>query len=245
MAWNVESGGNNPNIIARQLAEFGDVDVYCLCEVHAKNFDKYANALPNGYVSIGSTTGGGDRLQILFNTNRFEILERKELHEHRDFELNNGNHRSPLMVRLRDRKSSIQFIVMTNHLARRNSDLRRAQAIGLREWARDQNVAVINVGDFNLDYNFLSDRGNDALPEMLRDGIWHWVKPDPLIDTNWSDPDGDGRDNYPDSMLDFAFVSGPAKDWSPKCDVVVREGDFPDDEETSDHRPIKLTLDLK
>ena len=145
-------------------------------------------------------------------------------------------------MRLRDRSSGIEFIVMTNHLARGNADLRTQQAIGLREWARDQNVAVINIGDFNMDYSFVTQRGNDAFPEMLRDNVWQWVKPTEFIDTNWSDPDGDGQDNYPDSMLDFAFVAGPAKDWKPVCKVIVRDGDFPDDETTSDHRPIELAI---
>jgi len=43
-------------------------------------------------------------------------------------------------------------------------------------------------------------------------------------------------------MLDFAFVAGPAKEWTPVCRVLVRDGDFPDDKTTSDHRPIELKL---
>ena len=101
---------------------------------------------------------------------------------------------------------------------------------------------MINIGDFNMDYSFVTRSGNDAFPEMLRDNVWQWVRPTEFIDTNWSDPDGDGRDNYPDSMLDFAFVAGRAKDWNPVCQVVKRDGDFPDDDATSDHRPIELVL---
>ena len=242
LAWNLESGGNDPELIARQLSELGRYDIYCLCEVHAKNFKLYANALPTGFVSVNSTLGGGDRMQIIFDSNRFELLQQKELHEHGQYKLNNGNHRSPMFVRLKDRESSIELIVMTNHLARRNAELRKQQAVGMREWARDQSVAVINIGDFNMDYDFHTRQGNSAFPEMIRDNVWDWVKPEEFIDTNWSDPDGDGNYNYPDSMLDFAFVSGPAKDWNPVCKVIVRDGDFPDDKTTSDHRPIELRL---
>lgn len=244
LAWNVESGGNDPDVIAAQLKDLTGYDIYCLSEVHADNFGKYTNALPTGFVSVNSSLGGGDRLQIIFNSNRFELLQQKELHDHGEYKLNNGNHRSPLFVRLKDRGSSIEFIVMTNHLARRNAELRKQQAVGMREWARDQNVAVINIGDFNMDFDFRTQQGNSAFPEMIRDNIWSWVKPVEFIDTNWSDPDGDGKDNYPDSMLDFAFVAGPAKDWNPECRAIVREGDFPDDDTTSDHRPIELTLTL-
>ena len=76
---------------------------------------------------------------------------------------------------------------MTNHLARSNNDLRQQQAAGLREWARDQPVGVISIGDFNMDYSFKRKKGNDAFPEMLRDNIWKWIPPEPLVDTQWSD----------------------------------------------------------
>lgn len=131
---------------------------------------------------------------------------------------------------------------MVNHLARGNEELRNQQAVGLREWARDQTLPTIAIGDFNMDDDFLTQRGNQAFIEILRDNVWEWVEPEELIDTNWSDNDGDGRDNYPDSMLDFAIVAGPAKDWSPICRVIMRARDFPDDEATSDHRPIELLL---
>ena len=78
---------------------------------------------------------------------------------------------------------------------------------------------------------------------MLAGKIWLWVQPTEWIDTQWSDRNG--KDAYPDSMLDFAFVSGPAKKWNPKCRVIVREGDFPDNNQTSDLRPIEVRLDLK
>ena len=244
LAWNVESGGNDPAVIAQKIVELSGYDVYCLCEVHADNFGRYKSALGTGFASVNSNTGRGDLLQIIFNSNRFELLQQKELHRYGNHELNNGTHRSPLFVRLRDRASGFEFIVMTNHLARRNADLRTQQAAGLREWARDQNVAIINIGDFNMDYDFRTKKGNDAFVEMLRDNVWMWVKPTEFIDTNWSDPDGDGNDNYPDSMLDFAFVAGPAKEWNPASKVVVHDDDFPDDGTTSDHRPIELRLTI-
>ena len=131
---------------------------------------------------------------------------------------------------------------MVNHLARGNAELRKMQAIGLREWARDQDAPLVSIGDFNMDFDFRTERGNDAFPEMIRDSIWTWVRPKELVDTNWADRGKDGVDDYPDSMLDFAFVAGPAKTWTPECVVVVRPSDFPDDDKTSDHRPIRLTL---
>ena len=194
LAWNVESGGNDPEVIARQLAELSGYDIYCLSEVNARNFDRYKQALGADFASFNSSLGRGDRLQIIFNKSRFELLQKKELSRHGDLVLNDGNHRSPSFIRVRDRDSKAEFIVMTNHLARVSAKLRTQQAIGLREWARDQNVPIINIGDFNMDFDFPTQRGNDAFVEILRDNVWMWVKPKELIDTNWSAPLGDPKD---------------------------------------------------
>ena len=236
LAWNVQSKESDARVIADQLRQLPGYDVYCLTEVLRRSFPIYKAALP-GYQAIESTSGHSYRMMILFNREKFELLEQKELHQ-----LNNGSHRSPFYVRLRDKRTKTELIVMTNHLPRKNNDLRQKQAAGLREWARDQPVGVVNIGDFNMDYSFKRRKGNDAFPEMLRDNIWKWIPPEPLVDTQWSDRNG--KDAYPNSMLDFAFVSGPAKTWNPQCRVIVREGDFPDSAKTSDHRPIELRLTL-
>ena len=95
-----------------------------------------------------------------------------------------------------------------------------------------------------MDYSFVTQTGNDAFTEFLGGDTWRWVKPDPLVDTNWADHDGDGSDDYPDSMLDFVFVAGAAQSWTAECDVVVRTEDFPDDQTTSDHRPVSCVIDV-
>lgn len=242
LAWNVESGGSDPAVIARQLGEMAPADIYALSEVSPRFFNQFALALGPAFQSVESETGLGDRLQLLFDASRFDLVRREEMHEYRGQPLNNGTHRSPLLIHLREQASGVEFQVMVNHLARRNEELRRQQAIGLREWARDQALPTIAVGDFNFDYDFHTQGGNEAFAEFLRDDVWHWVYPIEWIDTNWADPDGDGRDNYPDSMLDFAFVAGPATDWWTACRVIVRDGDFPDGPQQSDHRPIELIV---
>ena len=237
LTWNVQSGENNPAVIAQQLQQLAGYDVYCLNEVSRRSFPLYDAALPD-HESVESESGRSDHMMILFDKGKFELLEKKELHQ-----FNNGTHRSPMYVRLKDKKTRTELIVMTNHLARGDERLRQLQAAGLREWARDQPVGIINIGDFNMDYSFKKRRGNVAFTEMLRDSIWNWIPPLPLVDTQWSD--NYGKDRYPYSMLDFAFVAGPAKTWNPRCRVIVRPGDFPDNYSTSDHRPVELRLELK
>jgi endonuclease/exonuclease/phosphatase family metal-dependent hydrolase len=125
-------------------------------------------------------------------------------------------------------------------LARGDAEFRQQQAVGLREWARNESTPIIAIGDFNFDYDFNTKKGNSGFDAFLKDGVWKWIKPVEMIDTNWSDDNG--KDRFPDSMLDFNFVAGAAKEWYAERRVIVREGDFPDDEKTSDHRPVELIL---
>lgn len=103
-------------------------------------------------------------------------------------------------------------------------------------------MPIIAVGDFNFDYDFATKNGNEAFRQFMQDGIWKWVKPEKLVDTNWADRNNDGVDDYPGSMLDFVFAANAAKEWKTECRVIFRDGDFPDDDKTSDHRPVELIV---
>ena len=242
LAWNLESGGSDPVVIAEQLAKLRGYDVYALSEVDPSSMEKFKLACGADYQSVDGASGKSDRLQIIFNNKRFELVRKAEMDRFEDHVLNSGNLRSPLMAHLRERETKKDFLVVANHLARGNEKARNEQAIGLREWARAQTLPCITIGDFNMDFDFPTGKGNQAFVEILRDNIWSWAKPVELIDTNWYDPEPDGKDNFPDSMLDFAFVAGAAKNWKPVCKVIVRDKDFPDDKTTSDHRPVELRL---
>ncbi len=86
----------------------------------------------------------------------------------------------------------------------------------LVKWAAAMNEPAISAGDHNFDYDFKTQQGNEGYQAMLEGNIWQWLKPDPLIDSNWSDDRNikDRRvDRYPDSILDFVWVANGAKDW--------------------------------
>ena len=89
-----------------------------------------------------------------------------------------------------------------------------------------------------MDFDFHTEKGNETFSIIQRDGIFKWIRPAELIDTNWADHNKDGKDDYPDSMLDFVFVAGPAKEWNVTSKVIVGRNDFPDDQRTSDHQPV-------
>lgn len=242
LAWNIESDGSDPAVIREQLAKLESYDVVALSETPATQVENLARAVGANHKWIMGQTGHNDRLMIIYDGDRFELVRQLELSRGGDIALNDGNHRSPLVAHLRDRTSGLEFLVMNNHLARRNAELREQQARGLVAWARDQTLPVIAVGDYNFDFAFTTQSGNEAFRAFLAAGVWTWIKPDPLVDTNWADNNLDGRDDYPDSMLDFVFVAGRAKEWRVTSRVIVREGDFPDDARTSDHRPVEVTI---
>lgn len=246
LSWNVESDGSTAESICGTLKELnrGDrYDIVALTEVLPENLSKFRVALGMHYKYAYSKSGRNDRMEILYNENRFEKIRHFELNE-----LNYSNrYRAPMVLHLQERKTEsrpnqIQFMVMVNHLVRGKAELRQKQASALVDWAREQKQPIFALGDYNFDYVFETAKGNPSFTNFMRDNIWRWVAPTEMVDTNWyDDPKSpDGKDDYPGSMLDFAFVAGPAKDWNSICTVIVREGDFPDDENTSDHRPYEL-----
>ena len=246
VAWNLESGGNDPDVIAEELGQLEDYDVYALSEVNQNNLPKYAQALhtakKRNYRAFHSVSGGHDRLAMIFDKGKLELFNYWELFAYNGEAMNDGRHRSPMIAHFRVRSTQLQFLVTVNHLARGNAQLRETQARSLRLWARRQRLPVIGLGDFNFDFDFPTQKGNSGFEAFLADDTWKWVRPDPMIDTNWSD-DGMGNDRYPDSCLDFTFVAGKARDWKSRSHVIVRDGDFPDDDTKSDHRPVEFIVE--
>ena len=271
LAWNVESNrpGQPPvsdsTVISNELIEMLESpktrsQILALSEVEPRAVLNLAAAAKRGLGQeidfVTSASGGfldSDTLMLVVDSSRFKILDAFELHRYAGIKGNsvvdNPDYqnigsvraRSPLVARLVDLKSNEKFWITVNHLARGDAELRTQQAIMLRKWAKELDAPVIAAGDFNFDYDFKTKQGNDGFKAMLQGGVWKWLKPDPLVDTNWSDDRyvTDRRvDRYPDSMLDFVFVANQAKQWKGESDVVVRPGDFPDSDRTSDHRPV-------
>jgi endonuclease/exonuclease/phosphatase family metal-dependent hydrolase len=276
LAWNVESNRPNQPpvtdaaVIGGQLADLmrdpaTRSQIVALSEVEPRTALVYQQAIAEGLgteVDFVTSASGGyrdcDSLMLAVDTKRFRIEDVMELHRYAGIKTNfsvtdpgssdygSVRARSPLIARIHDRAASRDFWFIVNHLARGEEDLRTDQGRALRQWAADRDEPVIAAGDFNFDYVFSTAKGNAAFDAMLEGHVWEWLKPDPLIDSNWSeDPRSEvkGIDSYPGSILDFVFVANGAKGWKGTSDVVVREGDFPDTDQTSDHRPIIATFD--
>jgi hypothetical protein len=240
LSWNVESEGSDPATIAKELAELGSYDLIALTEVLPAAASGFCGALGENYDYVMTKSGRSDRMMLIYNRNSLDFV--------RQFELDDINfkrrYRSPLVGHFKEKLSGKELLVMVNHLARGKPEARQSQAEKLVEWARDQSMPIMALGDYNFDYEFDTRKGNEAFRLFMKDNIWQWVEPIEMIDTNWYDnpEEPDGKDDYPGSMLDFGFVAGSAKEWTTSCKVIVREGDFPDDEMTSDHRPFELIV---
>lgn len=260
---------SDPDVIGEQLthllqAQATRSQIVALSEVDPVTVAGYREAVANGLGAevdfVTSASGGyrdSDSLLLVVDATRFVIEDVFELHRYAGIATNFNvmdsesadygavRARSPLVAKLRDKVHGGSFWLILNHLARGEDDLRTDQARVLRKWAEGHaGEPVITAGDFNFDYEFATGRGNAAHDAMIEGGVWQWLKPDPLVDSNWADDkERPGNDRYPNSILDFVFVANGAKEWKGESDVIVRDGDFPDSDQTSDHRPIIATFD--
>lgn len=236
IGWNVESGGALQPVVSERIAAFDGVDIWGLSEVLQADAEAFTFGAEEGegadFEFLLGTTGGADRLLLIWNADRFEQTGGGELQE-----IALGG-RAPLYVQLRNRKTLDEFIVVVNHLHRANATARSQQAQLLNDWAETQDLPLIALGDYNFDWDLKDDLEHDIGYDLLvADGVWHWVRPDELVTTQCS-----GWPCRYRSVLDFVFVAGPAQTWPAEAEIVVVENDFPDDNTTPDHRPVRVTL---
>jgi hypothetical protein len=241
VGFNVESGGANPEFLAKNyISPMQGVDVWGFSEVEDRSWaDTFVAATAMGesgqFNSILGTTGGADRLLIIYNGDRLELVRHFELAE-----VNiEGKVRAPLVAQFRLKSNQREFLFMVNHLYRSNSKARHEQAQRLNEWAKTQNLPIITVGDYNFDWTVSGkpkhDKGYDYL---TANDVFAWVQPQNLLPTHCNT-------KYK-SVLDFVFVSGAAKNWSPSSEILFPEASYcPDTAQKSDHRPIAATFTVK
>jgi len=247
LAWNIESPGSNPEVIAKQLEDLVPCDIVALSEVPEASAELFVKRWGREASLVG-TSGGASRLLVAWNPERFELVNKEELKTIDGKSFGPGNQIAPLVAHLKDRKSSFEFKIMMNKLQRGSDQVRKTQALLLCDWGKQQTLPCIAVGGYNFDYDFPTKKGNASFNAFMETQIWRWIEPKELIDNNWADNNRDGKDDYPDSLLDFAFVTQWDKAQnvaSITAEVLKREGDFPDSDQTSDFRPMRTLILLK
>lgn len=234
VGWNTELNDADVQVIADRMAALQGVDLWGLAEINRPNVAPALTAAAAigeqaTYASVLSVSGGGDRLLAIYDSTRFTLLASQELDE-----INTtGNARAPLVLHLRDKSNSTEFLFMVNHLYRTREEERYQQARLLNAWAAEQILPVIAVGDYNFDWDVQNGEHDLGYDLLTHAGEFVWIKPTTLVTTQCS-----GWPCQFDSVLDFVFTAGPAQVWRAESQILAVTGDFPDDATTSDHRPV-------
>lgn len=243
VGFNVESGDADPAVIAeRHIAPLDGADLWGFSEVQNAS---WLSILKQGaavgenaeFQSVLGTTGGADRLAIVYNSDLLELVSHEELSQ-----LSYGGRaRAALVAQFRLRQSGDEFLFMVNHLYRSRADLRHEQAGWLNAWAQQQTLPIVAVGDYNFDYHVVrGDAGDrDQGFDLLTAGhIFSWVRPQILSPTICN------ARYY--SVLDFVFVANQAQTWPvTSSDILFTDAATaycPDTPTTSDHRPVLATF---
>lgn len=237
VTWNVGLDDASIDTIAAGIQSMPGVDIWLIQEARgngtAQALERAAEAARgDDYTAVLGSTGADIPLLTMYNEHRFDLLGTEEIHNVNT----TGNARAPLVLHLKDSVTGVEFLAMNNHLYRSREDERDKQAALLNQWALGQTLPIIDGGDHNFDYDVpdgpsAADRGFD---NMTAGGTWQWVRPAVLVPTQCTD-------SLPctyDDILDFIFVAGPARDWTAVSEVIVRQGDIPDNALKSDHRPV-------
>lgn len=239
VAYNVESGGASSATVADNVATVAGEALWGFSEVQNQSWlDQFEAAADDGgqdFRSILGSTGYQDRLGIVWNADEVTY----ESHQ----ELNNvnigGSARAPLVATFVHDATGVRFLFMVNHLWRTNDTARHQQATLLNDWARDQTLPVIAVGDYNFDWAV--DGGEDdhdvGYDNLVEDGVFEWVRPDDLVQTQCS---------YAfDGVLDFVFTANGAQDWASEGDILLRQNVHcqPSDDRP-DHRPVSAVFEI-
>jgi hypothetical protein len=235
--WNVGLDDADPQVIAQLLADFDGVDLWGLAEVNPSGQvpDLFAQAAESGepgdFTPILGSSGDNIRLLALYDEDRFDLVGTEELQEVNT----TGNARAPLVLHLREQGSGQELLFMVNHLYRSRDEERLRQAQLLAGWAAGQTLPVIAVGDYNFDWALSGGEADHdpAYDAMVAGSAWEWIRPQELVTTQCS-----GWPCTYNSVLDFVFAGGPAREWPARSIIAVVPGDFPDDTQHSDHRAV-------
>jgi endonuclease/exonuclease/phosphatase family metal-dependent hydrolase len=245
ISYNVESDDlqdTDPVLVGQDIETIGVADLWGLSEVSgsaASEIFRRAIATPDSdYRSILGTTGTVDRLQIVYDAKKLKLIADRELR-------GSGGTRDPLVAQFEFLPTGREFLFTVNHFNRRDEEKREAQAEFLRDWAEQQTLPIIAVGDYNFDYEPQTQQGNEAFDIFQKNDTFEWIQPQCLDDRSCPATGTQCNPNY-SSILDFVFVSGGAKNWQGQSDVLfldedicAREGDG-----FSDHRPVAARFEI-
>jgi len=243
VTFNVESGDDtDPALVAQDIVMIGPgVDLWGLTEVadkSAANTFRQAASGASKYRYILGESGGEDRLTILYNLDTLKFKGVEELDRL-------PGSRKPLAGHFQHKDSGVEFLFVVNHFNRGDAKRRQKQAERLRQWTKRQELPVILAGDFNFDYNPKTEKGNKAFDLFMQGTTVHWHQPK-CVSAGNCPRTGTQCDSRYNSILDFVFTGGPARDWEGESQVIFAERAYcaRDRKGYADHRPVMTVLTM-
>lgn len=229
-AFNVNSAVTTPEKIAQQMQSVKNVEIWALEEANDSWAEPVSLMLGKNFNSIHGTTGfKNSKLQIYYDESAITLLEHIEL------DYINAFHRvrAPLVAKFQVKESKQIFLLMVNHLYRKNATARHQQAQQINDWVKEQSYPVIAVGDYNFDLSPYNIKEHDEGFDLIqKDDAMRWIMPSVLTPSQC--------DEKYNSILDFIFVGNSAKKWKVKSEILFTEDSKYCSQlgENSDHRPI-------
>ena len=241
-SWNVDSIDPDPHMAALHIAETEGVHLWGLCGVRNEWWAELFRAAAaedgqRGMTGILSPTRGSDRLLILYDPARFELI--------RSFEFSWDDepwHRPDLVLRpaliaqLRHNPTGQEFFFMVNCL---HPKWTAQQVHKIAQWAGRQSLPVIAAGTYYFQHNLgpepLRCEGQAGLSRLLADGVFQWVRPEELVTT---------YDSPFNTIEDFLFVAHAAGKMYGQSRIVVGPDDFARGRPTGAHRPVRATFTI-
>ena len=239
-SWNVESIDPDPHMAALHIAETEGVHLWGLCGVRnewwAELFrDAAVEDEQREMTGILSPTRGSDRLLILYDPGRFDLI--------RYFEFGWSDEpwhkpdmalRPSLVAQFRHYPTGQEFFFMVNCL---HPKWTAQQVDKIAKWAGRQSLPVIAVGTYYFQYNLgpepLRCDGQAGLSSLLADGVFQWVRPEELVTT---------YDSPFNTIEDFVFVANAAGTMYGQSRIVVGPDDFTARPTHGAHRPVRATF---
>jgi hypothetical protein len=239
--FNVESDHSERRTIGNQIARYyrdHQIDLWAFAEIWDQDWEREfideiskahdrATRQDIEFRGVLGETGGDNRLLVVYSPAKLEVVRSEELS---GLAIRRSNP-SPLMVHFRLRGGP-EFLLVVARLDRYREEVREQAAEGLNRWASSQTLPVLAVGTFGFGWATKDDGATrePAYDELVAGDVFSWVRPGKVVATECGPSE---------TVEDFVFVAGQARDWPVKTRVLSPAPNYcPDSDLTSSHRPL-------
>lgn len=157
IGYNIE-GGYKPDAsigtIVNNMNKLGHSDLWAFSEATIDWVPTLTKSAGKNYQSFATSNAISttDSLVIIVNTDRFDVIDHKEL-----FDVQVKRYSRPTLVTiLKDKVTGKNFFFMVNHLDRGDAIARHKQALILNQYIKSIDMPLVAMGDYNFDWDLNS-----------------------------------------------------------------------------------------